>query len=282
MSDQIMKTSVEMDAVTPEVWSAAWFPALLENLVWADSAARDYQGDIANLGDTVHVTQWPQFGDAIDMQEGDTNDAQGVTASGIPLVVNHMVAQDFIITKKALKQSLDAQEKLRQHAFFSIMKKIDQIIFADVSPSASAPDHIIPYDSGSTLALADFLEAKELLDTALVPDVGQRKAVLGIAQYNDLFNIAGFTSRDFVPNANALSQGAITTPVLGFQIAFTSLVANTCSFFDPIFMQLAVQLNPVPEVFNLGGVNGQRAYRTNMEVLFGNKQMENVRVVQIA
>lgn len=277
-----MTAATEVDAIIPEVWSSLWFPTLMENLVWVASVNSDYQEEISALGDTVNVTQFPQFGDAVDMAENDTNDAAGITLSRIPIVVNHQVAQDFIMTKKALKQSLEAQDKLREHAFFSIMKKMDQIVFNDVSPSAASPDHIIPYDTGTTLAFADVMEAKELLDTANVPDVGQRVAVLGVAQYNDLFNIAGFTSRDFVPNANALSSGAIAVPVVGFNIRFTTMVGNVCSFFDPIFMQIAVQQSPVPQVYDLGGVDGRRQFRTNMDVLFGNKQMENTRVVQIA
>jgi hypothetical protein len=282
MADQIHTAATELDAIVPEVWSARWFPTLLENLVWSASVARDYEGEIADLGDTVNATQFPQFGDANDMQEGETNDAAAITLTKIQLVINHMVVQDFIVTSKALAQSLDAQEKLMEHAFFSILKKIDQIIFNDVVPSAAAPDHSIAYDSAQTLALADLLEAKELLDLQNVPDVGQRQGVLGVAQYNDLFNIAGFTSRDFSPNANALSQGAITAPVLGFNIKFTTMVGAVCSFFDPIFMQMAVQDQPAPKVYDLGGVDGRRQFRVNQTVLFGNKQFDSLRVVQIA
>lgn len=279
--DQIMTAGTELDAIVPEVWSSLWFPTLMENLVWVASVAMDYEGEIRNLGDKVNVTQFPQFGDANDMQEGDTNDAAGITLDSIQLVINHMVAQDFIVTEKAMVQSLDAQDKLREHCLFSILKKIDQIIFNDVVPSAAAPDHVIPYDSGTTLALADILEAKELLDTQNVPDVGQRQGILGVPQANDLFNIAGFTSRDFSTSAS-LSQGAITAPVLGFGVKMTTMVGNTCTFFDPIFMQMAVQMNPAPKVYDLGGVDGRRQYRTNMTVLFGNKQMEDLRVVQLA
>lgn len=281
MSDEQMKSTAELDAINPEIWSSAWYPTLLENLVWMDSVAFDYQGEMSQRGDRVNITNFPQFGDAVDLAEGSRVDAASLSPTGQQLVVNHEVAQDFIVTQKAIIQTLEAQEKLREHAFFSILKKIDQILFADVAPSASAPDHLTSYASGTTLALADFLDAQEALNTANVPDMGQRTAVIGVAQNSDLFNIAGFVSRDFVPNANALSSGAITSPVLGFRVKFTTMVGNTSTFMDPAFMQVAVQQNPSPEVFNLG-VNGIRAYRTNMTVLFGNKQCSNVRVYQKA
>lgn len=281
MADEQMKSTVELDAINPELWSSLWYPTLLENLVWADSVAMDYNGEMQQRGDTIHITTFPQFGDAVDLAEGSRVDASALTPSGQSLVVNHEIAQDFIVTQKAMIQTLEAQDKLREHAFFSILKKIDQILFADVSPSAAAPDHITSYASGTTLALADFLDAQEALNTALVPDNGQRVANIGVAQYSDLFNVAGFVSRDFTPNANALSSGAITTPVMGFKVRFTTMVGNVSTFLDPIFMQLAVQRNAVPEVFNQG-VIGLRSFRTNLTVLFGNKQCSNVRVYQKA
>lgn len=279
MSDELMKSKVELDAINPELWSSLWYPTLLENLVWMDSIAMDYNGEMQQRGDRVHITSFPQFGDAVDLAEGSRVDAAALTPSGQELIVNHEIAQDFIVTQKALIQTLEAQDKLREHAMFSILKKIDQILFADVAPSASSPDHIVSYASSTTLALSDILDAQEALNTALVPDYGQRVAVLGVAQNSDLFNIAGFVSRDFVPNANALSSGAITTPVMGFKVKFTTMVSNTSSFFDPIFMQLAVQRTAVPQVYDQG-VIGLRSFRTNLTVLFGNKQASSVRVYQ--
>lgn len=279
MSDELMKSKVELDAINPELWSSLWYPTLLENLVWMDSIAMDYNGEMQQRGDRVHITSFPQFGDAVDLAEGSRVDAAALTPSGQELIVNHEIAQDFIVTQKALIQTLEAQDKLREHAMFSILKKIDQILFADVAPSASSPDHIVSYASSTTLALSDILDAQEALNTALVPDYGQRVAVLGVAQNSDLFNIAGFVSRDFVPNANALSSGAITTPVMGFKVKFTTMVSNTSSFFDPTFMQLAVQRTAVPQVYDQG-VIGLRSFRTNLTVLFGNKQASSVRVYQ--
>lgn len=281
MSDELMRSRVELNAINPEVWSSLWYPTLLENLVWVDSIAMDYQGDMNGRGDTVHITNFPQFGDAVDLAEGSRVDAQALTPTGQSLVVNHEIAQDFSVTQKAIIQTIEAQDKLREHAFFSILKKIDQIVYADVAPSAAAPDHITSYASGTTLALADLLDAQEALNTQNVPDNGQRVGVIGVAQNSDLFNIAGFVSRDFVPNANALSSGAITTPVMGFKIKFTTMVGTVSTFFDPIFMQMAVQRNAVPQVYDQG-VIGQRSFRTNLTVLFGNKQCSNLRVYQKA
>jgi hypothetical protein len=159
------------------------------------------------------------------------------------------------------------------------MKKMQQLIIATIVPSPSGPDHAISYDSSTTLALADILEAKELLDGADVEELG-RTMVVGAAQYNDLFNIAGFTSRDYIASGSPVVDGAITAPVMGFNFKWTSEAANTSYLFHPMFLTMAVQQNPDVRVYDLG-VDGKRAKRVNMDVLFGLKQLSNLRVVTI-
>lgn len=278
--DQIIRAGTEASVIVPQIWSESWYPTLIEKLPWNDSVGTVYQGEIQAMGNTVNITTFPQFPEAIDLAEGARADAQNITMGQSQLVINHQVVQDMIITSIAQIQGLDAQQKLMDLMFFSIMKKMQKIIIADVAPSASAPDHTIAYTTGTTLALADFLAAKELLDTQNVNDNG-RVAIFDVPQYNDLFNIAGFMSRDFVPNADAISQGAIATPVLGFQVKWTSVAAGVSSFFHPEFLQMAVQSKPSPQVYDLG-VDGQRAHRVNMTVLFGEKQVDSVRVAQVS
>lgn len=280
MSDQVMKASAELDGIIPEVWAAAFYPTLLEALPMADVVSKDYEGDIQALGDTVNINSFPQFGVAEDIAEDQKVDAEALTVSKQQLVINHQLVKDFVITKKALRQSIDAQQVLRDLAMHAIMKKMQLILFADTIPSSSSPDHSIAFDSGTTLGLADILEAKELLDNADVADAGQRVMVLGAAQWNDIFNITGFTSRDFIPVGSPLTSGQLSTPVLGFNPRLTSEAGNVSYLFDPAYMSLAVQQPAQVNVYDLGG-EGKRAQRVNMDVLFGNKQLSSLRVVTI-
>lgn len=278
--DEQMQVDVEFDAVVPEVWSSSWYPNLFEKMVFAESVGHAYEQEIQALGDRVNITTFPQFPEARDLAEGQKNDAQKITLGNSQLIINKQTVQDFIVTKRAERQSLDVQQKIMELAFFSIIKKMQKNIIAEIAPSTASPDHVVPYASGVTMALADWIEVKGLLDTQNVNEAG-RIAILGTTQINNLFNISGFMSRDFVPNSEAMANGAISSPVLGFQVKWTSVVGDTSSFFSPEFLQMAVQENPVPEIFNLGG-DGQRAKRVNMTVLYGIKQVDSVRVVQKA
>jgi len=242
MADEILTAGTELDALRPEVWSALFYPTLLEAMPFNDTVARDYQGEIQQLGDTVRITSFPQFGEAEEVQEGQKVDAEAITAASTSLVVNKMLAKDFIVTDLAQIQTIDASNALRDLAFHSILKKMQSIIISLIVPSASAPDHQIAYDTGTTLVLADILEAKELLDNADVPDDGSRNMTLGAAQWNDIFNITGLTSRDFV-DGRALQDGSLPARVLGFMPKMTTEAGNVSYFYHPMFMQLAVQVS---------------------------------------
>lgn len=281
MADQIMRTSVEMDALTPELWSAAFYPTLVASLPFNASLALDWQGEIQSLGDTVNITSFPQFDLADELAEDEKGESDSITATKTQLVINKRVYKDYIITNKALTQSLDASNKLRDLALHSILRKMQRIIIADIVPNASAPDHSIAYDSGTTLALADLLEGKELLDSQNVPDDGQRTMITDSPQWNDIFNITGFVSRDFIPAGSPLSSGSLPTPILGFNPKMTTEAASVTYLFHPMFMTMAVQQEPAVEVFNLGS-EGKRAKRVNMDVLFGVKLLDGLRVVTIS
>jgi len=278
--DKFMRASTELDAIVPELWSAKFYPTLRERFPYIDSIARDYEGEIQALGDTVRIPNVPQFDNAQEIGEDEAVDADSVTITTTSLVVNKQIAKDFIITKKGMAQSIDAANELRDLALHAIMKKMFDVIVAEVVPSASAPDHQVAFASGTTLALADILGAKELLDTADVEEAG-RQMIMGAAQINDLFNITGFISRDYIPAGSPLTSGQIQTPVCGFIPKWSSRMGNVVHAFHPIFQQMAVQQMPEVEVISLGA-SGKRAKRVNMDVLFGTKQVSNVRVVSIS
>ena len=276
--DEMFKSDAEAAAAIPELWAAAFYPTLLEKLPFAGSVATNYQGVIQQLGDTVNITSWPQFDEAEEILQNQAVAADAVTAQNIQLLINKQLAKDFIITRKTELQSLEIMNALRDLALHSILKKMQKIIIAAIVPSTS-PDHTIGYSSGTTLQLVDILAAKELLDNADVEEAG-RTMILGAAQYNDLFNIAGIVSTDF-GQSGSLVSGQVNGLVLGMQVKWTSEVGNTAYFSHPLFIEMAVQQEPTPSVHDLG-VNGVRGTRVNMEVLFGLKQASDLRVVTVS
>jgi len=279
MANQIMDAASNLSVIVPEVWSQNWYDSLLADLPFNSVVSRDWEGEIRNLGDTVKISQFPEFSDATELAESAANDADAITVTQQSLVINKRIVKDFIVTDQASLQSLPAMSKLQELAIYSIMKKVQSIIIAASIPSPSAPDHAIAYDSGTTLGLADLLEVKDLLDAQDVP-MDNRHAVLGSAQANDIFNITNFTSSDFVSGANLLTTGVVGNPLLGFQPHMTTEVGNTSYFFHRSYLTMAAQKDLGIKIYDLG-VQGIRAARVNIDVLAGFKLLDNKRLVTL-
>lgn len=280
MADQLHTAASELSVIVPEIWSQRYYDVLLAELPFNSVISRDYEGEIQNLGDTVKISTFPEFSDATEVAEGAANDADAVTVTQQSLVINKRFAKDFIVTNKAQLQSLPAMDKLRELAIYAIMKKVQAQIIADTSPSAAAPDHQIAYDSGSTLALADMLEAKELLDLQDVP-MSDRHMVLGAAQTNDIFNITGFTSSDFILAGSPLTSGELNQSLLGFMPHMTTEVGAVAYLFHRSYFTMAAQQGISVSIYDLGS-EGKRAARVNVDTLVGFKQLDNKRVVTIS
>ncbi len=280
MADQIMRASTELSVLVPEIWSRRYYDVLLAELPFNSIISRDYEGEIQNLGDTVKISTFPEFADADIIAEDQRLDADAVTVTQQSLLIDKRIAKDFIVTNRAMLQSLPAMDELQRLAIYSINKKVQAEIIALIIPSAAAPDHQIPYDSGTTLALADMLEAKELLDAQDVP-MSDRHMVNGAAQLNDIFNITGFTSSDFLVSGAPLVTGQLPSALLGFSPHFTTVVGDTSYFFHRSFMTMAAQKGLSVNQYDLG-VDGKRAIRVNADTLIGIKQLDNLRVVTIS
>jgi hypothetical protein len=279
--DDIMTAGSNLSVIIPEVWSKRYYDVLLADLPFNSIISTEYEGEIQDLGDRVNIASFPEFDEGEELAEDARSDAKAITVGSQQLVINKRVVKDFIVTKKALLQSLPAMDKLREMAVYAILRKIQALIIAAIVPSASAPDHTIAYDSGTTLGLADLLEIKELLDTANVP-LADRHGVMGAAQTNDIFNITGFQSSDFlISGQGGMNTGKIPPALLGFMPHFTTVVGNTSYWFHRSFMSMASQQGMDVKEYDLG-VDGKRATRVNLDTLFGLKQLDNARVATLS
>jgi hypothetical protein len=166
-------------------------------------------------------------------------------------------------------------DKLRELAIYAIMKKIEEILIADIIPVIG---NQLAYSVGTTLQLVDILDAKEKLDGFNIP-FESRHMVVGSAQLNDIYNITGFTSSDFITSGAPLVSGQLPPALVGFMPHFTTMVGNVSYFFHSSFMTMASQMGIDVSLYDLGAYNGRRQTRVNCGTLFGDKQLDNTRVV---
>jgi len=202
-----------------------------------------------------------------------------VTVTSQSMLINKQIVKDFIITDRAMMQSLPVMDKLRELAIYAINKKIQaEIILATVPAVANQ----LSYTVVNTLDLVDMLAAKEKLDENDVP-LSDRFGVVGSAQLNDIFNITGFTSSDFLTAGagSPLQSGQIAMPLLGFDMNFTTAVGNTSYWAHKSYLTLAAQKGITVKEFDMGQ-QGIRAARVNVDTLLGIKQLDDLRVVTLA
>lgn len=273
-------STTETAAIVPKVWSSKFYKTMEVKMPFNDSVDRDYDGDIQNLGDTVNISTVPDFEDAEVLPEGASANAEAVTISGQQLIINKRIVKDFIVTKKSQLQSLPFMDKVRDKAVYAIQKTMQALIIADVAPSVAAPDHVLSYASGTTLALADILGSQELMNTQNLP-MTDRMGIIGSAQFSDVFNITGYTSKDFIPEGSPLSTGEFKFPLAGFEIKLTTVVGNTSTWFHRSFLTLAIQQQLQIAIYDLGA-KGNRSTRVNLDLLFGLKLLDNKRVITIS
>lgn len=278
MADQVLTASGSNSAIVPEVWSALFQNTLNDSIVFPSIVRRDYEGEIVGRGDTVRI---PSIADvtATDLGDGARNDAVTITATTTSLVVDSIAAVDFKISTLAELQSVPHMERLRVLAEQAIMRKLQDDIIAAVSPSTSAPDHVISYDSGTTLADADILEALDLEGTANWSQSTDRYLVTGALQYNDLMGIAKFYDQTLGGNVS-VSAGAATGKIYGHTPAQSTACGTTTYLFDGSFMQMAIQRGLNITLTDLA-VLGERGYRLNVDLIYGIKQVHNTRVITI-
>ena len=122
------------DRFIPELWSARLLANLDKTFVFPQCVNRDYEGEIRNFGDTVHINK---FGD---IQIGDYTRAAGVgdpadpgNGATVSLVIDQAKYFNFKVEDiEAVQANVALMEKAMQRAAYAIGDVIDQHIAAHV------------------------------------------------------------------------------------------------------------------------------------------------------
>lgn len=173
-------------------------------------------------------------------------DAQAITWAVDNLPLNkHRVIQ-VLLEDIANIQSKVAQElQIAERAGLDLAYDTD-LALADSfynSASAAAPDHIIPFANTTSLAGADLLSAKLLLDLQKLPQDGR---YLGVdpTGYSQLLAVSDFVRVDAI-NANQVTEGirpGVVGKIYGFEVFMsTAVVANQHIAFHKSAMAYGVQ-----------------------------------------
>lgn len=132
------------------------------------------------------------------------------------------------LEKIASLQSKVAQEmQIAERAGLDLAYDTDLAIVAEfyAAASASGPDHIIPFANTSSLAGADILAAKVLMDNQKIPQDGRYLAV-DPQGYAELLAVSDFVRVDAI-NANQVTEGirpGVVGRIYGYEVFMSQAV----------------------------------------------------------
>ena len=200
------------DNFIPELWSARLLANLDNTHVFANCVNRDYEGEVRNLGDTVHIQK---FGD---IQVADYTKATGVgtpkdpgAGSTVTLVIDQAKYFNFKVEDiEAVQANVNLMEKAMQRAAYAIGDVIDQYIAAFVNQAGinAGEVAVTPQNAYDTL-----VDLKVKFNKENVPAAGRFVVVppefLGMLEKDDRY------TKNY--DANVMANG-VKGRVAGFDI----------------------------------------------------------------
>ena len=200
------------DNFIPELWSARLLANLDKTFVYPQCANRDYEGEVRNLGDTVHIQK---FGD---IQVADYTKATGVgtpkdpgAGSTVTLVIDQAKYFNFKVEDiEAVQANVNLMEKAMQRAAYAIGDVIDQYIAAFVNQAGinAGEVAVTPQNAYDTL-----VDLKVKFNKENVPSAGRFVVVppefLGMLEKDDRY------TKNY--DANVMANG-VKGRVAGFDV----------------------------------------------------------------
>lgn len=157
----------------PEVWSAAILEALRAKLVFPSLCNRDYEGDIREAGDTVHITGYNDVtvheyvrGKAITV-----DDVTDKEAAVLKIDKSDYFAFKVNDLDKAQAKA-DLTGKFTNSAAYNMMKNVETYISNLMDTAVSTPAKTVAVGTPADAYLA-VVEAGRKLDVQNVPDEGR-------------------------------------------------------------------------------------------------------------
>jgi len=242
MADQI--TTVDEIDVTIETLVSSKVQEVLTAEAIMPPLVSDFSDQVGPGMDTVDI---PRFGNFTvhTKVKGVKVDAQVNAFSADSLLLDqHKVIQWLSEDIATMQSKINFTQNYVAQAASDLAAEMDLKMLNDLEAgtSASAPDHRRAY-AGSTIAKADVLLARQLLNDAKVPQAG-RSAVVSSAQEASLLAIAEFVRIDESGSSEALRNGRIGR-LFGFDFYMKPDAEDTKSmFFHKTALAYARQLAP--------------------------------------
>lgn len=216
----------------PELWSARILSKLQPNLVYANLMNRDYEGEISQYGDTVHIASVGDVTVKAYTKNTDIDDPEDLSTEDQTLIIDQMKYFNFSVddVNKAQMRT-DLMDQYAANAAFSLRKDADTycatiLSAGEIGKDAGLGDDTTPLELTDPGSAYDLLVSMQIaLDEADVPDVGRWVVVpfafKGLMEKDDRFVMTGTAQAE-----NRLANG-FAGRAAGFDIYTSNQVPNT-------------------------------------------------------
>lgn len=216
-----------VNSFIPEVWSAQLLSSLKKSLVFAGPgvANRNYEGDIANYGDTVRITSISRPTIASYTKDVTSITPENLTDANRSLVIDQTKYFAFEVDDVDLRQARDGgalMDEAATEAAYALADTADQYVaglYSGVDASNAISTTSI---TTSALAITGLLNLKTKLDTSNVP-MGGRYVVVPPWYHALLLGADLFNRVDASGTADGLRNGMV-----GRAFGFDVYMSNNC------------------------------------------------------
>lgn len=163
---------MSLDNFIPELWARELNFSLKKSLVGLQLVNQDYEGEIANAGDTVHITR-PAAISVGTYTPGSDITVETPTSSQLNLTIDQIKYFAFDVEDvKRVQANVDLMRPYLEEANYALQDTVDQHIFGKYT-DADSSNVITKATLTSSNIWAKLVEAKKLLSKNNVPQQGR-------------------------------------------------------------------------------------------------------------
>lgn len=212
----------------PEVWAASLLSSLKKTLVFGDVANHDYEGEIANAGDTVHIVSVnrPTIADYVKNVTDIT--PENLTDAERTLVIDQCKYFAFEVDDVDMRQSKNGGALMNEaadEAAYGLGDVVDQYVAGLFSAVDAANQISTTAITTGALAATGLVNLKVKLDVANVPQQG-RFVIVPPWYHGLLLQSDTFVQVDHAGTSEALRNGVVGR-AYGFDVRMSNNVTNT-------------------------------------------------------
>ena len=213
----------------PEVWSARLLEHLRKNLVVANLFNRNYEGEISQMGDTVHINQLAEITIKDYTANVDIANPDQLTTASIPLAIDQGDYYNFYLNDVDRAQARgDLMDSAMRSSAYGLADKLDSYLaglLAGGTLTADLGSDASPLTINADTAYALLVKMKVALDKANVPTQG--RYVLMPPEFEGFMLLDNRFASAYGNNAEGRLINGMVARAAGFDIYISNNVKNT-------------------------------------------------------